>query len=53
MKVSFKHNPEYTLLELYQAYADYSDMMALTEQLMNHLVVSTYGSETIEYQGQS
>ena len=51
--VSFKHNPEYTLLELYQAYADYSDMMALTEQLMNHLVVSTYGSETIEYQGQS
>ena len=50
--VSFKHNPEYTLLELYQAYADYSDMMNLTEQLMNHLVVQTYGSETIEYQGQ-
>ena len=51
--VSFKHNPEYTLLELYQAYADYSDMMALTEQLMNHLVVQTFGSETIDYQGQS
>lgn len=50
--VSFKHNPEYTLLELYQAYADYSDMMNLTEQLMNHLVVQTYGSEIIEYQGQ-
>ena len=50
--VSFKHNPEYTLLELYQAYADYSDMMSLTENLMNHLVVSTYGSETINYQGQ-
>lgn len=51
--VSFKHNPEYTLLELYQAYADYSDMMTLTENLMNHLVVSTYGTETIDYQGQS
>ena len=50
--VSFKHNPEYTLLELYQAYADYSDMMNLTEQLINHLAVQTYGSETIEYQGQ-
>ncbi len=50
--VSFKHNPEYTLLELYQAYADYSDMMSLTEQLINHLVVQTYGSEVIEYQGQ-
>jgi lysyl-tRNA synthetase class 2 len=51
--VSYKHNPEYTLLELYQAYADYSDMMALTERLMNHLVVQTYGAEVIEYQGQS
>ena len=51
--VSFKHNPEYTLLELYQAYADYSDMMELTETLVNHLVVQTYGSETIDYQGQA
>ncbi|MGA0241686.1 MAG: lysine--tRNA ligase [Candidatus Marinamargulisbacteria bacterium] len=51
--VSFKHNPEYTLLELYQAYADYSDMMALTEQLMHHLVMATFGTETVLYQGQS
>ena len=51
--VSFKHNPEYTLLELYQAYADYSDMMNLTEKLLNHLVVSTYGTETITYQDTS
>ena len=50
--VSFKHNPEYTLLELYQAYADYTDMMELTEQLMNALVKNTYGSEIINYQGQ-
>ena len=51
--VSFKHNPEYTLLELYQAYADYSDMMALTENLIHHLVTSICGSETIEYQGET
>lgn len=51
--VSFKHNPEYTLLELYQAYADYSDMMTLTEQLLHHLVTQTYNSETIEYQGET
>lgn len=51
--VSFKHNPEYTLLELYQAYADYSDMMTLTETLMHDLVVQAWGSETIDYQGQS
>ena len=51
--VSFKHNPEYTLLELYQAYADYTDMMSLTEQLLNHLVVTIHGSEIIDYQGQS
>ncbi len=50
--VSFKHNPEYTLLELYQAYADYTDMMSLTETLMNHLVKTTYGTEVIEYQGE-
>ena len=50
--VSFKHNPEYTLLELYQAYADYSDMMELTERLMNHLVKEVVGSEVITYQNQ-
>lgn len=50
--VSFKHNPEYTLLELYQAYADYSDMMELTERLMNNLVKATYGTDVITYQNQ-
>jgi len=49
--VSFKHNPEYTLLELYQAYADYTDMMSLTENLLSYLVKSITGSYTLTYQG--
>lgn len=51
--VSFKHNPEYTLLELYQAYADYTDVMALTEAILAHLVQHFTGSYILEYQGQS
>ena len=34
--VSKKHNPEFTMLEVYQAYADYEDMMALVEQMVAH-----------------
>ncbi|MGE4170421.1 MAG: lysine--tRNA ligase [Candidatus Margulisiibacteriota bacterium] len=49
--VSFKHNPEYSLLELYQAYADYTDMMVLTETLLSNLVFSLKGSYDLEYQG--
>lgn len=49
--VSFKHNPEYTLLELYQAYADYSDVMVLTENLLAHLVLTFTGSYVLKYQG--
>lgn len=51
--VSYKHNPEYTLLELYQAYADYADMMALTERLLSQLVKDRFGSYEITYQGQA
>lgn len=50
--VSYKHNPEYTLLELYQAYADYSDVMSLTEELISGLVLRLTGSYTLIYQGQ-
>lgn len=50
--VSYKHNPEYTLLELYQAYADYEDMMTLTETLLSELVMSIHGSHKIMFKGQ-
>ncbi len=46
------HSPEYTMLELYQAYTDVEGMMELTESLIIHLVERVHGSPTIRYQGQ-
>nr|EGQ40114.1 MAG: lysyl-tRNA synthetase, class II [Candidatus Nanosalinarum sp. J07AB56] len=44
------HNPEFTMLEVYQAYADYEDMMELTEQMIESIAVEVTGSATVEYQ---
>ncbi|MBQ9748932.1 MAG: lysine--tRNA ligase [Clostridia bacterium] len=46
-----KHNPEFTTIELYQAYTDYKGMMDLVEELYKHLAKTICGSEKITYQG--
>ncbi len=46
------HNPEFTMLECYQAYADYTDMEKLTEDLYNYVAKKVLGTTKIEYQGQ-
>ena len=46
------HSPEYTMLELYQAYTDVEGMLELTESLVIHLVERVKGTPTIQYQGQ-
>ena len=51
--ISTIHNPEFTMLEFYQAYADYYDLMALTEQLFGKLAQDICGTMTLEYQGQT
>jgi len=49
--VSTQHNPEFTMLELYQAYADYSDLMEMIEKLFQGLADTLIGSRTLHYQG--
>ncbi len=49
--ISTRHNPEFTMIEFYQAYATYHDMMDLTEKLFRHLAESVLGQTQITYQG--
>ncbi|MDP9007147.1 MAG: lysine--tRNA ligase [Pseudomonadota bacterium] len=49
--VSTQHNPEFTMLELYQAYADYTDLMELIEKLFQGLADTLLGSRKLIYQG--
>ena len=49
--VSARHNPEFTMLEFYQAYATYEQMMDLTEEMFRYVALNVLGSTTISYQG--
>ncbi|KAA6186950.1 lysine--tRNA ligase [Thiohalocapsa marina] len=51
--LSTRHNPEFTMLELYQAYADYQDLIDLTEQMLRDMAHSVLGSTQLTYQGET
>ena len=50
--ISTRHNPEFTTIEMYQAYGDYEDMMVLTEEMIEAIASEVTGSNTVTYQGE-
>ena len=50
--VSARHNPEFTMIEFYQAYADYRDLMDLTEDMLRTVALDVLGKTEVEYQGE-
>ncbi len=51
--LSTRHNPEFTMLEFYEAYTDYQDLMNLTEEMLRGMAEEVLGTTTIQYQGES
>ncbi len=49
--ISAKHNPEFTVLESYQAYADYQDVMAMVEEMVAHVATTVLGTLTVPFRG--
>ncbi|WNC15039.1 lysine--tRNA ligase [Brevibacillus brevis] len=49
--ISTRHNPEFTMIELYEAYADFQDIMKLTENMIAHIAQEVLGTMKIQYQG--
>lgn len=50
--ISTRHNPEFTSVEIYQNYADYNDMMELTENLVHHIALKVLGTSKVSLQGE-
>ncbi|RLJ16200.1 lysine--tRNA ligase [bacterium endosymbiont of Escarpia laminata] len=51
--LSSRHNPEFTMLEFYEAYADFNDLMNLTEDMLRAMCEEVLGKTTVDYQGES
>jgi lysyl-tRNA synthetase class 2 len=51
--LSTRHNPEFTMLEFYEAYADYNDLMDITEELLRSMAEFIHGNSMIPYQGEA
>ncbi len=49
--MSVRHNPEFTMIELYEAFADYNDMMEITENMIAYVCEKVNGTTKVTYQG--